>query len=783
MGSFSLQSVRFLISKQTRNAVCAFVVFLMVLAPGAKSFAAASAPENMYPAWVKVGGEVGNHDRDLGLVDVFVPVVQSPDDLWLTDFRYKDASGPENEYNVGGGYRRMVNDAYILGMYGFFDRLQSTNRNYFSQGTVGVEALTENWDLRANGYFPEAKKELVSESDNFANPDVVISGTSIATSISRMESFEQALPGFDAEVGYRIPAIAPDIRVFAGGFYFKRSDSPEVSGPRARTEWRIEDFLGFQGTRLTINGEYTHDQVRDSQVFAGASIRIPFGPGATSSSKRAQGTLSARMVEPIVRDVDIVSAPTQSTSQTILQPAINPLTGVAYSGIWFAKQGGTGTGTEADPALLSTAITSAGANGIVAALDAAGVFNVAGTTLLNGQTLIGSGGNLVVHTPQGVTATKLIAGTSTVIKDTTGGDVITLAHNNTISDITVDGNAGTSGNNGIVGGTPGDVHLKNVTVQGVDSNGLDLANAGNVVIEDSTFNTNGSYGMLIDTADNVTLTNVTADTNDSGNLHITTVAGNVTIGTAGEGTSSFSGSNSGYGIDIWNVTGDTDIANVTADENYESNLRINNNTTNGNNAGATPTAGNVTIASSEFNGATNGDVPPPYVFGIEIRNIGSGAGNGNVTLTNVIANGNKATGLHLNDVWGNVTITSSTFNDSVENNGLNFLRTHGNTTLTDVTAEGNFLANLDIDNDNTEGNVTIASSHFNNSANENGIYLVNVGNGVGTVIMNDSEILNNAGDDIFFDANVANFSIGSDADTIIGGTGGNNDYGTFNLEI
>src|SRR5262245_57898521 len=160
------------------------------------------------------------------------------------------------------------------------------------------------------------------------------------------------------------------------------------------------------------------------------------------------------MIEPIVRDIDVVSGNAKSTS-TVTGPAINPHTGEPYSGIWFAKDGGTGDGTIDDPTNVTNAVAQAGEKGIIAVLDTGGVIDVSGLTLQDYQTLIGSGGNLEVsfHDLIGFFS---IPGTSTTMTDSGGDDVITLGQNNVISDVTLD-----EGGRGIFGDEAGNVVIKN----------------------------------------------------------------------------------------------------------------------------------------------------------------------------------------------------------------------------------------------------------------------------------------------------------------------------------
>ncbi len=203
-----------------RRLVHLIVLPALILGTAASATAEDGAYSGEWPGWVKMGGKLGQN-RELALVDFFVPVHRSADDLWFGDFRGKDAGGPESEMNIGGGYRRVVDERWILGAYGYYDRLRSPHSHYFDQATFGLEALTADLDLRANVYLPSRHKEILS--DSYSGAAAVVSGNSLSVASVRNQTFEMALPGFDAEAGVRLPVAGQDVRVYAGGFFYDRS--------------------------------------------------------------------------------------------------------------------------------------------------------------------------------------------------------------------------------------------------------------------------------------------------------------------------------------------------------------------------------------------------------------------------------------------------------------------------------------------------------------------------------------------------------------------------------
>ena len=656
-----------------------------------------SSSSYAWPAWIEVGGKIGDN-RDLGSLDIFIPVYQNESEMWFADLRGKDANGPEGEWNVGGGYRRLMGPeeepSWILGVYGFFDQLRSQRHFYYNQGSVGIEALTKDWDFRINGYFPEAGNNLIFS--DYSDALVQIVGNSIQTSSTKTEILEVALPGFDAEIGFKIPNIDPDIRVYGGGFYFDRSDAERVAGPRGRVEFRIEDPFGWKGTRITVDGEYTYDDFRGSEYFAGASIRIPLDLSFQKRPMHPKNSLQARMIEPIIRDTDVVVSEKRPAPIVEIGPAINPFTGRAYSGIFFAEETGVGVGTETDPDDLTGAIGSAGVDGVVAALDTNGTINQP-APLANGMVLIGGGGTLPVRTPQGLNTSLVIPGGGPATINDAAGPVITLADENMVIDVTLDG-----GGDGIFGSGILSPLIREVTADGLGGDGFDVDNlTGDLLIEDSSFDGNTGDGINIDTlTGNVTILNTTSDGNGIDGLVVANVTGDLFVD-----PSSFSGNFGGEeedtGVDIFNIGGNVTLIDVTADGNVGDGLLIN------------TVGGDVLVLNGSFDGNTGG--------GINIANVVGG-----VDVRNVTGDGNTNFGLFIDTVGGNVSVDPSSFNGN-GNFGVFVTNIGGDVSLQNVDANGNFNFGLFIDT--VGGNVSVDPSSFNGNGNF-GVFVTNIGGGV-----------------------------------------------------
>ncbi len=263
-----------------------------------------------FSAYIDLSGKPGS-SRHLGELNIFFPLAQDSNDLFFLNMRGQFDDKNNREFNIGLGARHMYKN-YILGGYGFYDVRVSRNSNKFYQSTFGGEFLSKNLDFRTNGYIPFTKSRAISVRDVkvVERPDLL----SITYS-----NRERALYGFDSEIGLNIRrAILPksyqrndavDVRLYLGGYhFFGTRGAPSVTGPRGRIELCVTEYDWSRyipdGTQLSLGLEAQYDDPRDDQIFGLFRLRIPLhkGPG-----KRLKG-LQARMTNPVVRDVDVVTA-------------------------------------------------------------------------------------------------------------------------------------------------------------------------------------------------------------------------------------------------------------------------------------------------------------------------------------------------------------------------------------------------------------------------------------------------------------------------------------------
>lgn len=471
------------------------------------------AEEPKWGAHLDIEAKPGNK-RSLGEMGLFVPLKQDGRSLLFGNLigRFDDHSS--REANAGIGFRRMHANGWNLGLYGFFDRRRSNYGNYFNQATLGAEALGRDWDFRANLYRPFGERIRQVDSLN----TVEISGASVVFRGGE----ERALPGFDAEIGWRVPLFGQDdrrqLRFYLGGYRFSDAVS-RVEGPRARVEYTAAALPSlWRGAELMLGAETQDDNVRGGQHFVSLRLRIPFGGKERRSTLTAQ---ERRMTAPVIRDIDVV---TQAGAFGVSETATEAATGRTIT----VLDSTTTTGAD-----LPTAVTNAGANSTVIL---SGTFNTTATTTLQSGQKVLAGGNLSVRSPSGRTATLALSNATVSATIAGTGSALTnpaflMATNSTLSGLTINLTRSSTSAfgvvaNGVISGVTITGNSITATTTGAGSAiGLYLSSATVTVSNNTITATTGAgttaYGLQLSSASTATITGNTlgASGGSSANYH------------------------------------------------------------------------------------------------------------------------------------------------------------------------------------------------------------------------------------------------------------------------
>jgi parallel beta-helix repeat protein len=424
--------------------------------------------KNIWRPHVDITGKLGN-DKSLGELELFIPVAQQRDRLFFLDMRFQLDDNDETEGNFGLGFRKIIDNIWILGGYAFYDLRESFYDNDFQQITLGVEALTEEYDARINAYLADDKNYLIASQESV--DQIVFSGFNLVHQSGgpAFEIREKSMSGFDAELGWRLPWFdKPEVRSYIGGYHFSASGVEDISGPRGRLEVRLPDVFGWSGSLFELGGEIRHDNVRDTDYFISARGRIPFG-SVTKAVQKPRG-LSARMTERIQRDPDIVVANQEKNTSAPLQTEVLTMGGEALTITHVDSHATSGDGSVETP-FSSLASAETLDNGIVL-LYADSTFDGEGITLKPNQRLLGESLEHLVNTDQLglLPLPRITEGTQAPIIQNITGSAIELAEASEVSGVVV--------NNA-------DIGIYGSGISGVNINRNNIANIGDGILLES----------------------------------------------------------------------------------------------------------------------------------------------------------------------------------------------------------------------------------------------------------------------------------------------------------
>ena len=426
-------------------------VLAAVLLPPAPALADvdASAFAARWGAWGEIGGTWGSEGASHGEIVLFAPLGQTPDGLVFADIRGKIYESAIVEGNFALGGRRMLPSGWNLGGWGALDVRRTASDNLFGQASGGIEALSEHFDLRLNGYLPLTGPQTAGPG----MADVILDGSNIFM----VGGQEVPLAGVDAEVGARLPFAgnAGHVGVYGGGFWFGSPHAGEaIAGGKARVELALNDIAGA-GSRFSAGYEFTHDNVRGDRHLVGARLRIPLGPAPPAASTMPAQWL--RMADRIERDVDIVIGGSKEAVE-------DALTEVDFDQVAYVEDGGSITDTS----------TNSGDNTLILVNG-----TVSGAQELQGnQTLQGGGSTIAVRGLTSGTVADFMAPGDTPTLDTPGdaSNLTFLGSNAHVAGLSILGAGRDSGlldNVGILGGSDkSNIVIEQVQVADVGSTGI-----------------------------------------------------------------------------------------------------------------------------------------------------------------------------------------------------------------------------------------------------------------------------------------------------------------------
>jgi hypothetical protein len=426
-------------------------------------------------------------DRPLAPIEAF-PYLLVNDSLYFSDLRFYPTIDGTFGGSLGAGYRYFSPGFNrIFGASLWYDG-DGTRDLYFQQ--VGLSLETYGLiDFRTNLYLPvgqttqQGSQSIVNGSQRFVGQNLAF---------DTLTSYLAAMRGLDFEAGVGIPGhFAEDhgIRAYLGGYYYNDDDGDHILGISGRVQANI-----WSGLDASV--QVTNDNYFNTRAFV--NVSWTFGP--LHRSELSQTTTQGRLGERVTRNYTVLAT---SESQVTDPIAFNPNTHQPYVIAHVASNAAPGgDGSVNNPFQTLAAAEASGA--AVVFVHAGSVFNGnAATVAMNsGQYLFGDGTGERNFLPISTFGQVLLPHGPTTgalpILNSSTGPAVTLANNSVLSGFTITNSTGV----GVLANGVGGILIKDVTVNGAGSDGIQIVNAtGNSLLTNVNVMNSLGNGLVINGGD------------------------------------------------------------------------------------------------------------------------------------------------------------------------------------------------------------------------------------------------------------------------------------------
>lgn len=406
---------------------------------------------------IRFNSEGAGFDNYLS-AETFIPLFQKPG-ASIGFFEGKllmPTSNTALAYNLMLGYRMLIaNQKFSLGGYLSYD-FRNTGSTGFNQLGIGLELLG-NVDVRINGYVPLGNRQVL------LNEAVGLVGTIENNQIllNRNRLFQEALTGFDLEVGTPLVALGKDyLRGYAGLYYYTGESIADFVGVRARLSLRPIEYLSLSAT-------VQNDDRFGTRAWFGIGVSFPGIAGSRRRTPESGQNIAVRLGESLER-VGFVTIDNERVQDQI--PAINPTTGQPYR--IFTVDTGTGSAARINDLPLAQ-------HDIVLV----GVLDTDGNTAGQGSVNLQDGVQLLSTTvdrqlPSTIGTITIPALTPSIQRPIISANIV-LARNNTIDGFNIQPPAGQVA---IIGNNIDSARIINNQIAAINAAGIQITNAQSPIV-------------------------------------------------------------------------------------------------------------------------------------------------------------------------------------------------------------------------------------------------------------------------------------------------------------
>ena len=190
--------------------------------------------------------------------------------------------------NFGLGIRNRPDDESMLGANVFLDYRMTDYSTAHSRVGLGGEYLWKDFEFRNNWYIASTKTK-----------DITIGGSDYR---------ERVVPGWDVEVGYRLPDY-PELGVFVRGFNWDYQQTQDNSGAEVSLNWQATPHVNVEA--WLSNEISAIDTTANSalpgtdETFFGVRMKLTGNP-VKFEKKNFKKNMVTQMTQPVRRRYDVL---------------------------------------------------------------------------------------------------------------------------------------------------------------------------------------------------------------------------------------------------------------------------------------------------------------------------------------------------------------------------------------------------------------------------------------------------------------------------------------------
>ena len=190
--------------------------------------------------------------------------------------------------NLGLGIRHRPNDESMIGANAFWDYRMTDYSNAHSRLGLGGEYFWKDFEFRNNWYM-----SITNEKD---------------VTIKSVAYKERVVPGWDVEVGYRLPNN-PELAFFVRGFNWDYKNTKDNSGLEGSLSWQATPHVGLEAyvsNEISAASTIVNTSLPGTdETFFGLRMNITGNPVTFVKKDYKKNTIT-QMTQPVKRKYDVL---------------------------------------------------------------------------------------------------------------------------------------------------------------------------------------------------------------------------------------------------------------------------------------------------------------------------------------------------------------------------------------------------------------------------------------------------------------------------------------------